>query len=98
MSDPTLLALVLDDPLAPRVLAYWKARKLTFDQRTTELPRIAAMVQADSLDAVKQTLERCELAELLTDGGISPLADQWVSSVIGSRLGIRKPAKPAKKT
>jgi hypothetical protein len=95
VSDPTLLALVLDDPLAPRVLAYWKARKLTFAQHTTELPQIAKMVQAVSLDAVKQTLERCELAELLCDGGISPLAEQWLSSVIGSRLGMRKPTKKA---
>ena len=92
MSDPTLLTLVIDDPLAPRVLACWKALRLQLSEQEDRLPDIARM-SAGSLTDVRTTLLRCGLAGLLVDGGISETADQWLSAHIGARLG----AKPKKK-
>ena len=94
MPDPTLLALVIDDPLAPRVLAYWKACKLVLAQRTEMTPKIASMVQATSVRDVELTLDRCMLAGLLVDGGISPVAEGWLSNHVGSHLsGFNKRGK-----
>ena len=94
MSDPTLLALVVDDPLAPSVLAAWRALKLSTSEVASDATRsrIASLVRAD-MDATARTLDRCLLAELLVDGGISPLAVQWLSAFVGSRLGPRKGPK-----
>jgi hypothetical protein len=97
VSDPLLLALVIDDPLAPRVLAYWKALKLTHDQRDAATPKIATMTQAPSLDAVKLTLDRCVCAGLLEDGGISETAERWLRAHVGNKLGVKQAKQPTPK-
>jgi hypothetical protein len=50
-------------------------------------------VVAGSLEDVGRTIRRCKLAGLLVDGGISQIADQWLSAHIGKQLGI-KSVKP----
>ena len=99
MSDPTLLALVVDDPLAPKVLACWKALQLDLTDANTPATQsqIALLVQGD-LTEVTRTLTRCQLAGLLVNKGVSPIADSWLSAYIGTRLGrSRKPTdKPSK--
>jgi len=90
--DPTLLALIIDDPNAPRVLAAWKSLRLPLSmlsERST-LDKIA-MLAASSPANVSETLQRCTAAGLLIDEGISALANTWLSAVIGARVPQRKP-------
>lgn len=97
VSDPALLALVIDDPLAPKVLAWWKAMGPTVKHMGASVEAIAESLRAPPRQ-VRSTLDRCNLAGLLIDGGISDVANQWITAVVGRRLGMRpKPArtKPA---
>ena len=98
MSDPSLLALVINDPLAPPLLAAWKASKYTLAQADEDavLWELEDLVQAPSTDALKLSLKRCRRAGLLVDGGISPVADSWLSAHVGRLLGFKSkpPEKP----
>lgn len=94
MSDPTLLAIVIDDPLAPRVLACWKALGLPRDKTDADVSKLALLVSG-SIEEIKRTITRCELAGLLVDGGISDVADKWLSAHVGQRLAKRPKAKKA---
>jgi hypothetical protein len=96
--DPSLLALVVDDPLAPRILAWWKAKKPQLADIPALQAKIAKMVQANSLAEVDATIERLLLAGLLVDGGIAQLGDHWLSYRIGQQLGIKpQQTKPESK-
>lgn len=97
MADLALLALVIDDPLAPKVLAAWKALAPLLADAEENLSEVAILVSGNLID-VRRTIRRCSLAQLIVDGGISPLADQWLSAHIGKQLGIKivkpKPTTP----
>jgi hypothetical protein len=93
--DPSLLALVTDDPLAPRILAWWKAKRPKIEDIPKLLPQMAKMAQAVSLAEAEATIERLQLAGLLLDGGIHQLGDMWLSSHISKQLGF-KPQAPKK--
>ena len=92
MSDPVLLAIVIDDPLAPRVLATCKALKLPLAEVSASASDIALVARA-RVEEVERTLQRCTLAGLLVDGGISETADRWLSAHVSSKLGAKPPAK-----
>lgn len=84
--DPADLALVIDDPLAPRVLAWWdKTRpRLAEDVDLVALCRVAftSRTQAEA------TLERCRLAGLLLDEGIAEVARKWLGAYVVGRMGV----------
>jgi hypothetical protein len=108
--DPSLLALVLDDPIAPRVLAWWSATKA--GSRCTDGWRLGAndlrellRVAETSGPQLEATLERCRLAGLFDakDGGISETASKWLRAIVAERLGLaptskKKAAKKAPKS
>ena len=112
MSDPSALAIVIDDPIAPRVLAWWDARKpgrpglrvvgareelgsafedLSVAQRN-ELCRVAFA----PVEQVRATLERCELAGLLSsnDGGVAQVAKRWLATHVAQQLTPARRGKP----
>ena len=94
--DPSLLALVTDDPLAPKVLAAWKALALTLEKLEDEavLWDLEDLAQAPSTKALASTLRRCKVAGLILDGGISPLADSLLSVHVATALGAKSKPKP----
>lgn len=81
MSDPSLLVLVADDPLAPKVVAAWKALAPQLADSETQVSKIMTVVRANSLEETRRTIERCQLAGLLMDGGISQTAQRWLNSL-----------------
>ena len=89
--DPGLLALVIDDELAPRVLAYWKARPGNLAR--IDLRAIAKAVRA-SVEETEATIERCQIAGLLLEGGISTTASKWLSAYVAKQLGAKRSGKP----
>lgn len=91
--DPADLALVIDDPLAPRVLAWWEKAKP--DPNNVDHDALCRLVFASRLQA-EATLERCRLAGLLLDGGIAPVARKWLGAYVAEQIGA-KPAPPPKK-
>lgn len=95
MSDPSLLVLVADDPLAPKVVAAWKALAPKLADSEAQVSKIMTITRANSLEETRRTIERCQLAGLLVDGGVTPLAESWLSAHVGKHLGI-KPKAPAK--
>jgi hypothetical protein len=86
--DPVLLALVLDDTRAPKVLAWWKAEAPMLAEVDALLPTISLMVGSPE-SMVRTTLDRCRTAGLLRDGGISPTAEKWLGSIVAKSLGGR---------
>ncbi len=96
MDDPVLLAIVIDDPLAPRVLAACKALGLQLDEVDDHKISQIAMLASGSYDDTRKTYERCKLARLIIDGGISALADQWLSAHVSTRLASKPTAKKKK--
>lgn len=84
------LALVADDPLAPRVLAWWdRVRPSSADKiDLLALSRVAA----SSPEQVEATLERCAIAGLLDgpDGGISSTARKWIGTIVAGQLRDRQ--------
>lgn len=86
--DPVLLTLVLDDPRAPKVLAWWKANGPDLTDADGLVPRISEMVGSPE-SMVRITLERCRTAGLLRDGGISTTAEKWLGSIVARSLGGR---------
>jgi len=94
--DPSALALVLHDSLAPRVLAWWRLRKPRLDEIPTILIELATDVDADNLDRLNATLARCRMAGLLENGGISGLASNWLRAHVGQQVGIKPKTKVKK--
>ncbi len=97
MADPADLALVIEDELAPRVLAWWdKARP---QLGSIDLVSASRMVRA-SPEEVEATIERCHLAGLISDDGIAPPARLWLAALTAKHLeelGVSvSPKKPAK--
>jgi hypothetical protein len=90
-----LLVLVAGDPLAPTVVACWKALAPKLADSEALLCKITMVVRSNSLEEVRRTIERCQLAGLIVDGGVTPLAENWLSAHVGKHLGI-KPKAPAK--
>jgi len=104
MSDPSALALVIDDPLAPRVLAWWDARKpgrpglrvvgareelgSAFEELSVAQRNELCRVAFASVEQVRATLERCELAGLLSsnDGGVAQVAKRWLATHVAQQL------------
>ena len=93
-NDLGLLTLVIDDPLAPRLLAWWKKSKPAVAAFPELQAQIATMIQAKSMADVRATFDRCEFAGLLLDGGITETAEKWMQAVVAQRLGV-KPRAPA---
>lgn len=89
--DPGPLALVIGDPLAPKVLAWWAAK---MPQGKVD-ERVLCRACMASLEQVSATVERCELAGLLLhDGtGISVLGRRWLNQHVARELGLAQPAK-----
>jgi hypothetical protein len=99
VSNHSLLVLVADDPLAPAVVASWKALGPKLADIEAVISKITIIARAGSVEEVRRTLERCQLATLLVDGGITPLAESWLSAHVGKHLGIKpKAPTPAAKT
>ena len=97
MADPdrpalTLLALVIDDPLAARVLAAWRAEKLLLKQ-VNDQKTIATICDLadDDVRRVSAMMRRLFAARLLLDGDIAPAAEQLLMAYVGQRL--RPPKK-----
>ena len=97
MADPdrpalTLLALVIDDPLAARVLAAWRGEQFQLEQVADEqtISTIADLAD-DNPREVAAMLRRLMSARLLLDGDISLAAEQLLMAYVGQRL--RPPKK-----
>ena len=100
MADPdrpalTLLALVIDDPLAARVLAAWRGEQFKLEQVADEqtITTIADLAD-DNPREVAAMLRRLMSARLLLDGDISLAAEQLLMAYVGQRLRPPK-KKPA---
>ena len=97
MADPTrqdltLLALVIDDPLAPRVLAAWRGSQLLVSQATAaESIAVLADLADEGVDEVAAMLRRLLAAHLLVDRDISAAAEQLLIAYVSNRL--RPPKK-----
>ncbi len=102
--DPGVLALVIDDPLAPRILAWWDVRKPTRALAVAGTPTTANEILSKaqllelcrvvfaSSEQVEATLERCDLARLIDyDGrGVTAIARTWLSSHVAAQLGLTR--------
>lgn len=87
--DPILLMLVIDDSLAPKILAWWKAESPKVIEANKRIPDICRMIGASEA-RVRASLGRCQAAGLLLDGGISDMGEKWVGTLVGKRLGAKK--------
>ncbi len=91
--DPYDLTLVIEDPLAPRVLFYFDRVRPRLDK--VDLDHLAADV-GSTLASVQETIGRCETSGLLLGvEGIAPVARTWIRSQLVAKLGIKR-AKPGK--
>jgi hypothetical protein len=93
MDEPGLLALVLDDELAPRVLAYWKAKRARLEDAESLTQEMARAV-ASTVEQTRATFNRCKLAGLVLDGDISTTASKWLATIVAQRLGLKPGRKP----
>ena len=83
--DPADLALVIDDPLAPRILAWWdKTRPGPSDVDVDAVCRITRA----SAEEVEASIERCQLAGLLLEDGIPVVARKWLGTYVAGRMGL----------
>jgi hypothetical protein len=71
------------------VLASWKALRLNVNQVDHAVTQISRVLQEDPQEVLR-TVERCQLAGLLIDGGITAVADGWLSNHVGNHLGKSK--------
>ncbi len=90
--DPGGLALILDDPLAPRVLAWWQATRATLDGYAEIRAQLAVDVQAHPSE-VDRTIERCKKVRLLEKGGISQLAAGFLRNHVAQSVGVKRKKK-----
>ena len=80
------LALVLDDPLAPSVLVWWRANNAMLEGYDI---RDLAMCLHSSLGQTKASVHRCKTAGLIHDGGISPTAAKWLGALVAKSMGVK---------
>ena len=81
--------LVVNDPLAPALTAYWKGAGLKFSDLPAGLPLMGSMIGCPFPAKVQLTVDRCKMAGLLVDGGITETAERWLSSLVAKRLNPR---------
>ena len=86
------LALVLNDPLAPGVLVWWRANRATIEGYDI---RDLARCLHSTLGQAKASVHRCDTAGLIHDGGISPTAAKWLGALVAKSMGV-KPARRKK--
>lgn len=87
--DPGGLALILDDELAPRVLAWWQASRATLDNYAEIRGQLAVDVQAHPSE-VDRTIDRCKKVRLLENGGISQLAAGFLRNHVAQSVGVKR--------
>jgi hypothetical protein len=87
------LALVINDPLAPRVLAWWDKTKPDMDNPDLDA---ACRLLLAPMPEITVTIERCRLAGLLHADGIADVARKWLATYVARELGV-KPAKKKRK-
>jgi len=90
--DPGGLALILDDPLAPKVLAWWQASNASMARFAEFESQLAADVGV-SRGALAPTLQRCMKVKLLEEGGISQLAAGFLRNHVAQSVGVKKSKK-----
>lgn len=90
--DPGNLALVLNDPLAPGVLVWWRSRSPKLD--AFDVKELALCLCVTEMEA-KLSVHRCRTAGLIHDGGISPSAAKWLSALVAKSMGV-KPSRRKK--
>lgn len=90
VSEGALLALIIDDSTAMRVLAAWAALELPLasidSDEVTE--RIRALVDVRAAD-IKRSLVKLNAARVLVDGGISEMADKMLQTRVQQHLNGR---------
>jgi hypothetical protein len=91
-SDASLLALVVDDPLATKVLAWWKVNPGPVESAEEKAEDCGVLVGAETFK-VKLTMRRCVQARLLTSDGISDIADRFLLNRVAQHLVTAKRSK-----
>jgi len=86
--DVLLLALITTDKLAPQVLAAWKALALALES-VNQATLIGDLIE-EPIESVRSTINRLKAARVLRDGDISPLAQQWLKSLIAKEFAQSK--------
>lgn len=84
--------MILDDPLAPRVLAWWQVTRATLDDYAEIRAQLAVDVQAHPSE-VDRTIERCKKVRLLENGGISQLAAGFLRNHVAQSVGVKRKKK-----
>jgi hypothetical protein len=91
-SDAALLALVIDDPLATRVLAWWKVNSGPIEAAEARAEECGNLIGVETFK-VRLTMRRCVQARLLTEEGISDIADRFLLNWVAQHLTAAKRGK-----
>jgi len=84
--DPADLALVIDDPLAPRILAWWDKAGAR-QGGVIDVAAVCRLTRACQ-EEVEASIERCRIAGLLLEDGIPLVARKWLGTYVAGRMGL----------